>query len=185
MALITIPTAVKIASLDISLHRPGDVRHESPFTGDAVIIRRGNPRWHGRVVFGELETGTADALAVESFIAQLDGSENEFEIPLGPRATSFTATTVASVANDVLTLTAAPTGFAVNTFFRSANRLFVVDSYTSSTKAVTCLPNGLLAATNPVSPATGVRARLMSEDYQSVSRRGFVGPWNFRWQEAI
>ena len=121
---------------------------------------------------------------MESFLAQMSQRENTTELPLGSRASTFTATTASSVTGATVTLAALPTGLAANTYVRSGNRLFMVTSLSVNTRQATLWPSGLLSSGAAVSQAQTVRVRLAAPE-SSESVGGFVGPWNLNFDEAV
>ena len=184
MAEVAFPSAGVVEALDLTQAWPGRIVHSVPATDDEVILNRGLPRWEGRVRLSMLETGT-DARAVEAWLAQMSLGENFSEIPMGSRASAFTATTASAVASGTITLAALPSGLAVNTFIRSGNRLFIVTSLVSSTRQATVWPSGIIAAGDAISQAATVRARLTDPGGASPSERGFAGPWTRKFREAV
>ena len=184
MAQITFPTGVTVKSLDLAVVWPGRISHRVPQTDAEVIIDRGRPHWAGTVVVNEVETG-AVANAVEAWANQMAQHENFTELPLGSRASEFTATTVASVASNTVTLTAVPAGLSANDFIRSGNRLYQVTSLVAATKQVTLHPEGVVAAGDAFSEARTVRVRFASSAHRAPRAGGFAGPWSVSVREAV
>ena len=183
MAEISYPSAAVVGGIDLVATMPGRISHAIPATGGEVIVDRGISRWGGTVRINEVETG-AGARAIEAWLAQMAAHENFSEIPLGSRASDFTATTIASVADSVVVLTAIPSGLAVNDFVRSGNRLFIVTSLVASTRQATLWPDRVVAAGAAFAKAATIRARLSGKPVGSRSGRGFVGPWSLPIREA-
>ena len=184
MAEIAFPSNVTVKSLDLTTGWPGRITHRVPQTDDEVIIDRGNPQWEGTLVVNEVETG-AVAAAVEAWAAQMSQHENHTEVPMGSRASSFTATTASSVAANTITLAALPSGLAVNSYIRSGNRLHVVTSLVTTTRQITVWPEGIIAAGAAISPASTVRARFTSKATRAPRSGGFAGPWSVGIREAV
>ena len=183
MAEIAVPASLALDAITLELAYPGRVHLESPFTGDAVNIDRGNPRWTGTATVALLAAEAANP--IDAFLSQLNETKNFAELPLGSRASTFTATTISSVSANTITLAAIPSGLRLHDYIRSGNRLYQVTSLASATGEITVSPSGLLAASDPISQARTIRARL-SKPAKTLSRAGgFAGPGRIAFSEAI
>ena len=185
MAQIAFPSGAAVEALTLKPSWPGRISHAVPATDDEVIVDRGTPRWVGSVRIGQLESGSAEGLAVEALLAQLSQHENFTELPLGARASTFASTTISSVASGTITLAAIPSGMEVNRFMRSGNRLFIITSLVSSTRQITVWPEHILAASATVEQAATIRVRLAGAATDTDSGGGFTGPWTLPIREAI
>lgn len=185
MAQVDWPAAARIEGLSLDPSRPNRIEHEA-ISGDGIKLNPSDPRWTGKVRIGVLESGTAGAAAVEAFLARLGDGGNHAEIPLGSRASAFSATTVSSAAAGTLTLAAVPAGLAVNGYVRSGRRLFIVTSLAAAAREITVWPRGLIAASAEIAQAASVRARMAKppSDFPREAS-GFAGPWHFDWTEAV
>ena len=176
--------------LSLDVWRPGEVRHESPYTGAATILTRGVPRWRGVVVLAEENPGTPEHRAVERFLAACEGTRNIFRIPLsgddGPRPTVDEAGTVQAGADGRFTLTAAPAGWDFGAYVRTARgTVYLIDSWNAAGRAVQLRPAVDLDPGTVLSPTTSIVARRLRTEYENPMDGDFGGPWAISWQESI
>lgn len=183
MPEIAVPAVLALDNITIELAHPGRVRLESPFTGDAVTVDRGNPRFTGEATIATVNAEAANPL--DAFLSQLNDPKNFAELPLGSRASTFTATTISSVASNTLTLAALPSGLELHGYIRSGNRLYQVTSLAAASRQITVAPSGLLAASAAISQAQTIRARLSKPAKTLPRAGGFAGPRRIAFSEAI
>ena len=81
MAEITFPPGVQISSADVGMSWPGQVVHESPFTGAVQVLNRSAGLWSGTMRFGIPDSEGA-ANDTEALLAALQGRANWTRLPL-------------------------------------------------------------------------------------------------------
>ena len=183
MPEIAAPANLAFRSLTITLGYPGRVTHTSPFTQDMVIVDRGRGQWTGEAEIRPVHA--EDANPLDAFLNRLNDKRNFAELPLGTRASSFTATTASAVSANTITLAALPDGLELDGYVRSGNRLYQVTSLAAATRQITVEPSGIIAAAAAISPAATIRARLAKDAKALPRANGIAGPRRIEFTEAV
>ncbi len=198
MALIDFPSGVPIARSDLALQHPGQIVLRSIYGAGTQVYGRGPGHWSGRIEIAESDISTdAQRRAVETFLAQLRGAENTFEVPIErPSAgdltedTSLTVSAAAISSGELeVTVSGATDGLVAGDYVRIGVRLYLLTSDLDTSKCtveppavpdtsedvvwedVTCL------ARLAVGGGGGAIPLLWTPD--------FGGPWAIDWEEAV
>ena len=191
MALIAVPSEAWEVSVGWRLAQPNQVTVRSQ--GSTQVLSRGRGRWQGEVDIG-LMGSTQEAQEVTAWINALQGSANEFEIPMhqdaelagSPTVTVASSRVVAGVLE--LTMPITTPGFLRGNMVRIGSRAYQLVSdqvVGSGSSTITVAPN--------VAPANGSRivyadatmqVRLREEPPFSYATPYFVGPWTLFVEEA-
>jgi len=132
---------VQIATLDLSLRYPGQTVHESIYTGDRQVIARGIGVWEGTLSWpqlGRVDNAT-EIRAIETFLHQLSGAANTFDIPLpAGQEDRFDLVPNADPDAYMTILTATPTGDQLLARFNRQDGLLLGDYVTIDNKLFQC-----------------------------------------------
>ena len=198
MALIDFPSGVPIVRSDLALQHPGQIVLRSIYGAGTQVYGRGPGHWSGRIEIAESDISTdAQRRAVETFLAQLRGAENTFEVPIErPSAGDLTedtslAVSAAAISSGELevTVSGATDELVAGDYVRIGGRLYLLTSDLDTSKC-TVEP--------PAVPDTG--EDVVWEDVTCLARLAvgggggsipllwtpeFGGPWAIDWEEAI
>lgn len=200
MTQISFPN-VSLESLSCDLVFPGQVTHESTYTGSQQTISRGIGRWRGVFAFPQL--GRADGAdnigLIDAFFANTDGAVNTFDIPFEaiseaqktrfPDGTDVRLTALSRTGTTMLATINQATGLRVGDRVTINNRMFIVitnlagGQCTLSPHRPLVIPTGGLAVEwQDIS----LRARLIQNNPVSVLRNlDWVGPWSASFIDVL
>lgn len=132
MANVAFPTA-PLSRCDISLTWPGQVIHTGIYTNERQVLERGVGVWQGSIMWDVRSRSNQDAeiVGIETFLHQLGGAANTFDVPI-PRDQSsrFAEGTIVRVnamlrTGSTMRLTLdANTGLQLGDFINISNMLF-------------------------------------------------------------
>lgn len=213
MATIAFPTA-SLASLDFALRWPGQTIHESIYTGARQVIHRGIGVWEGTLTWPALSRtdGDADIRAIESFLNQLAGAVNTFDIPIpvnqrnrfdaiagGRISNPFTYLTISRYSRtgaQALARFNRVGGLLAGDYITIENKLFQLTSTLAAFQA-NMTPHRELTTESTTDPSTirpalpvnwsqpFLRARRTSSEPISSNRDSdWAGPWEVQFTQA-
>ena len=209
MANIAFPN-VSLESIDFALDYPGQTVHASIYTGARQVIDRGIGVWEGSFTWPALGRADApdDIAAIETFLNQLSGAANTFDIPLpvnqadrfnlSPAANPETYLTISSNAPagaQALVQLNRADGLRIGDYITIDNKLFQFTSPLARQRA-NIVPYRRLPTTHEVTttihPTLPViwaqpylRARRTSSEPVSNNKDiDWAGPWTVEFTQA-
>ena len=198
MALIDFPSDVLIVRSDLALQHPGQIVLRSIYGPGSQVLSRGPGYWSGRIEIAESDISTdAQRRAVETFLAQLRGAENTFEVPIErPSAGDLTAGTSLTVSAAALssgelevTVSGATDGLVAGDYVRIGGRLYLLTSDLDTSKCTVEPPAVPETSEDVVWEDVTCLARLAAGDgggsIPLLWTPEFGGPWVIDWEEAI
>ena len=198
MALIDFPSDVPIVRSDLALQHPGQIVLQSIYGAGTQVYGRGPGYWSGRIEIAESDIPTdAQRRAVETFLAQLRGAENTFEVPIErPSAGDLTAGTSLTVSAAALssgelevTVSGATDGLVVGDYVRSGGRLYLLTSDLDTSKCTVEPPAVPDTSEDVVWEDVTCLARLAvgggGGSIPLLWTPDFGGPWAIDWEEVV
>ena len=197
MALIDFPSDVLIVRSDLALQHPGQIVLRSIYGPGSQVLSRGPGHWSGQIEIAESDISTdAQRRAVETFLAQLRGAENTFEVPIErPSAGDLTASTSLTVGAAALssgelevTVRGATDGLVAGDYVRIGGRLYLLTSDLDTSKCTVEPPAVPGTSEDVVWEDVTCLARLAVGGGGSIPllwTPEFGGPWAIDWEEAI
>ena len=199
MALIDFPPVVLIVRSDLALQNPGQIVLRSIYGPGSQVLSRGPGHWAGQIEIAETDISTdAQRRAVETFLAQLRGAENTFEVPIErPSAGDLTASTSLTVSAAALssgelevTVSGATDGLVAGDYVRIGGRLYLLTSDLDTSKCTVEPPAVPDTSEDVVWEDVTCLARLAvggggGGSIPLLWTPDFGGPWAIDWEEAV
>ena len=196
MALIDFPSDVLIVRSDLALQHPGQIVLRSIYGAGTQVYGRGPGHWSGRIEIAESDISTdAQRRAVETFLAQLRGAENTFEVPIErPSAGDLTAGTSLAVSAAAIssgelevTVSGATDGLVAGDYVRIGGRLYLLTSDLDTSKCTVEPPAVPDTSEDVVWEDVTCLARLAvgGGSIPLLWTPEFGGPWAIDWEEAV
>ena len=192
MAEVAFPGVAELTAMSIEPWYPGQVVHESPFTGAVQVLNRAYASWRGSAEIARMShADETHAQAIEAFLSSLSGQGNWTALPLNrPTIALGQLATVSAIINDahgtVSHTLSNPVGAKVGNWVQSGTRVYVIRAVSADGLDVTLDPQAPLGATAEINRALTIRARAQNARARPMRRTPeFWGPWRFDWQEAF
>ena len=181
----------KIVRNDFRWENPGRVVHESPYSGNRIIVDRGKPRLSGTFTIGETAS-SENAERVELFLSVMEQSESLAEIKLNRVSTIDVALMPIEIRNSLndangmlihdLSRSVDVNDFSIGDYVRAGNRILQVISR-PNTLTVEFTPQVPIDAGVILEPAEFVRIKVLESSILSRDA-DFYGPWSVTWVEV-
>jgi len=180
-------------SIYLELTWPGQVTHESRYTGSVQVISRGIGRWTGTISFPQIgrAEGAADIRVLDAFFANAEGAVHQFDVPW--ELVEQRQIDSIPLGNDLRLLSTIRVDNTMSAVINHASGLLAGDRITIDSRMfvlVTNLVGGscVLSPWRPLEiPTDGLpvnwttptcRMRLVESNPVSVTRNiDWVGPW--------